>query len=437
MLILNGTLVIRSAEGYTLARQGLRIENTLIAGIGPDAELTSKYPRDEVLDAQGLLVMPGLICAHCHPSAIFARGMMLPGSIAVGEPLRALWRALISALGYEDIRYSMLAYAVEAIRGGVTTLFVHHSSPNALDYALDSLAEAALQAGLRACLSYEVSDRYSAVNGRKAVEENVRLARRIKNETLLAAMMGLDASMHLSDETLAAAVGAAAIADIGLHIHVAEDQADEQDSLKRFNMRVVERLRKRGVLGRRTIAVHCVNIMPSEMDLLAKANSWVVYCPRSNLNDAGELAPVPVMLEHGLSVGLGVDGFRADMFCEMQVGTLLIKHRAGYPHASSPLTVARMVLDTNAALASRIFHVKLGELSVGAQADIILVDYLSPTPLTAANLPWHLMNMQAGHVDTTIVAGRVLMRQRRLMTMDEKAVWARAHQAATRLWARL
>ena len=436
MLVVNGALVTLGEDKRIIADGALRIEGMRIMDLGSSAELRARYPEELCLDAQGMLVMPGMICAHTHLDAPFARGLKRSQAEKTQTTRDLRWE-LDVALGYEDIRYSTLASCITAIRHGTTTLFGQHSSPRAVPYSLDAVAEATLQAGLRACLSYEVSDHLSVANGRQGIEENARFAKRIKGEPLLAASMGLQASVTLSDGTLSAAVGAAALSNVGFHVHVAADSADVRDCLARYGLCPAERFRKRGVLGPRTIAADCVHISPAEMDLLRESRAWVVHNPRANASEGTGPAPVPEMLKHGLRVCLGSDIFPSSMFHEMQAAYLLHKQR-GAPNALSEDGITQIVLQNNGALASRICRDKLGELTAGALADVILVAYPGPAPITEDNLASHLVSgADAFHVDTTIVGGRVLMRHGSLLTIDEEAITARACELGRLLWARL
>jgi cytosine/adenosine deaminase-related metal-dependent hydrolase len=387
-----------------------------------------------------MLVMPGSVCAHIHLYAEFARG--LTRSLARLSASRCstselLWK-LGAVLGYDDIRYSTLLGCIAAIRNGTTTLFALHASPQAVSYSLDAIAEAVLQAGLRGCLAYEVGDRLSVANGRQGIEENTRFARRAKGEPLLATLMGLGPSTVLSDGTLAAAVGAAAISNMGFHAHVAGEAHEVRDCVMRTGLHVVERLRKWGALGSRTVAADCVHVSPLELDLLQKARAWPVHNPRANMRDAVGLAPIPGMLRRGLKVCLGSDSFAAAVFREMQTAFLLHRH-AGNPLEALPEEDAlQLGLVNGGELASRAYGSRLGELAVGALADLVLVSYTGPSPVAKENLPQHLvLGLEETQVDTTIVAGRVLMRHRSLLTVDEEAVRARAGELVRQAWARL
>ncbi|MEJ5225929.1 MAG: amidohydrolase family protein, partial [Anaerolineales bacterium] len=194
MLIKNATLVTWNAPNEILPGHAVFIEEGRIAALGPSAALEARYPHAETLDAHGQLLMPGLICAHTHFYGAFARGMAIPGDAPADFPqiLQKLWWPLDRSLTEEDIRYSALLCLVDAIRHGTTTLMDHHASPNAIDGSLDIIAEAVTQAGARAALCYEVTDRDGPEKFRAGVAENLRFIRRVQSEgnPLLSAAFG-------------------------------------------------------------------------------------------------------------------------------------------------------------------------------------------------------------------------------------------------------
>jgi putative selenium metabolism protein SsnA len=448
MLITRGTLVTMGNPNEVIPDGALLIEGERIADLGPSAELEARYPGAERLDASGQLVMPGIICAHTHFYGLFARGMGLPGEPASNFPeiLEKLWWRLDKALWPEDVRYSALVGLVDAIRHGTTTLIDHHASQGEILGSLDQIATAVDQAGTRACLCYEVTDRDGRKAAQAGISENVRFnrlaqARQRDGDYHLAGSFGLHASLTLSDETLKVCTQAAQQLGTGFHVHVAEDKADVKDSLRKSGLRVVERLAKMGVLGPKTIAVHCVHVDRIETEMLLDSGTMVVHNPRSNMNNAVGTADLPWMLHIGIPVGLGNDGFSNNMFTEMHVGYLAHKQATGDPRTLPADRVVKMLWDHNARIAQVFFPglgPAFGQLATGAPADVVLVDYEPPTPLNAGNLPWHILfGMDGTGVDTTIVGGRVLMRRRELLTLDESAIMARARELAGKLWQRI
>lgn len=453
MLITNATLLTLDPENRILEDQALYLENGKIAAIGPEKALQAWYPEAETLDARGQYVMPGNVCVHTHFYGAFARGMSIPGPAPKDFPeiLQKLWWPLDKALDPDAIRLSALIMLADAIRNGTTTLIDHHASPNAIAGSLDVLADAARQAGLRAVLCYEVTDRDGPERTRAGIEENVRFIQRINQSTSqpinqspipnpqsrVSATFGLHASLTLSDTTLEACRNAAP-AGTGFHIHVAEHEADEYDSLQKTGLRVVDRLHQHGLLGPRTILAHCVHVDAAEIALIAETESWVTHQPRSNMNNGVGVAPVESLLRAGVRVGLGTDGFPHSMWEETRFAYMLQKAHHRDPRRMPGNQLFDMLVGNNPALAGSFFpEAPLGILAEGAHADLILVDYHPHTPLTPTNLPWHVIfGFHESMITTTICGGQVLMKDRKLLTLDEEAIATEARELTPKVWAR-
>ncbi len=441
ILITHGTVITMDEQAPLIEDGAVLIAGDTIQAVDTTASLTAQYPEAERLDAAGQWVMPGNICAHTHFYGLFARGMALPRAPRnFLEILRELWWPLDRALRPEGIRLSALLSLADAIRHGTTTLIDHHASQESIDGSLDLIAQAVEQAGVRACLCYEVSDRMGPEAAAAGIRENVRWLQRLAAEKppRLAGLLGLHASLSLSDDTLDRCVAEVrALGEIGFHIHAAEGPADPEDSLSRYGMRTIERLAKHEILGPRTIVAHAITIDPWEMALLRDTGTWVSHQPRSNMNNAVGTADVPAMLRGGIPVVLGNDGFSNDMFEEMKTAYLIHKAWWEDPRAMPADQVMHMAYANNARLATQIFGRPLGRLSPGCAADVILVDYHPPTPVTADNWPWHVIfGVKGSQVTTTICDGRVLMRDRQLLTIDEAAAAAAAREEAQRTWER-
>ena len=439
MLITNARLITLGAQPDILADHALYIDGETIAAIGKTDELLTSYPGVEVIDARGQIVMPGGICAHTHFYGAYARSMAIPGESPRDFPqiLQRLWWPLDKALDADTVRASALVCLVDAIKHGTTSLIDHHASPNCIDGSLDIIGAAVDQAGLRALLCYEVSDRDGLEKMQAGIAENLRFMRAAAGHSRLRGTFGLHASLSLSDASLRACADAAPD-QAGFHIHVAEHEADQVDSLRRSDMRVVQRLDRFGIWRENTIAAHCVHIDAAERDLLAQRGVWVSHQPRSNMNNGVGVADIDGLLGAGLPLCLGNDGFSNNMWAEWKAAYLLHKVVNRDPRRAPGDQIARMAWGNNAALLGRFFpEMPIGELRPGATADLICVDYEPFTPLTAGNLPWHILfGFESSMVTTTICAGKVLMRDRQLLTLDEKAIAAAARELAPGVWER-
>lgn len=442
MLIINGKIITWEKTNRILEGQAIWIEDGIIREIGDQKELASTHAGDEILDAGGQYVMPGNICAHTHFYGAYARGLAIPGAAPKDFPeiLQKLWWALDKSLTPEAVKYSALVCMIDAVKHGTTTLIDHHASPNAIEGSLDLIADAAQSVGVRASLCYEVTDRDGSEKAMRGIDENVRFYKRVKAGAypggLLAASFGLHASLTLSDDTLKACRQAAPD-DLGFHTHVAEHSVDQYDSLTKSGTRVVDRLHRHGILGPRTIAVHAVHIDAREIQLLADTKTWVTHQPRSNMNNAVGIAEVEAMLRAGVKVGIGNDGFSNAMWEEWKTTYLVHKLWHRDPRRMNGNDVIQMGVYNNADLATAFFgdHGPVGVLAPGAQADIIFVDYHPYTPLTEGNLPWQMIfGFHESMVTTTIVAGKTLMRDRKLVTIDEKGIAEQALALAPAIW---
>ncbi len=452
ILIGNAAIATLNARNELIEHGALVVRDGVIVAIGKTTDLRAQYPDAEMVDARGGLVLPGLLCTHTHFYGAFARGMAIPGEPPKNFPeiLERLWWRLDKLLTLEDTRASADIFMVDAIRHGTTCVIDHHASPNAVDGSLDVIAEAVEQAGIRACLAYEVSDRDGPAITEAGIHENERFIRSLyerpaAKQGLLAGSFGLHASFTLSPHSLEKCAALGAALGVGFHIHVAEDACDEDDSVTRYGVRTVERLERSDILGPLSIAAHCVHVNSSEIGRLAHTRTHVVHNPRSNMNNAVGVAPVQEMRASGVNVGLGNDGFSMNMLQEMKVAYLMPKLAGRDPRLMPGDVVMDMAFARNARIAEAVFRPFagtpehfFGELRPGAAADLAILEYHPPTPMMVGNLPWHLIFGADGtHVRDTMVAGRWLMRDRKLLTLDEERIMARARELSVKLWARM
>ena len=441
MLITNGKLITWEVENRILSGQAIYIEDDKITEIGPEAELKAKYAGSERIDAGGQYIMPGNICAHTHFYGAFARGMAIPGEAPSKfiEILKKLWWPLDMALDEDAVAYSALVCLVDAIKHGTTTLFDHHASPNFVDGSLDVIGDAVDQSGLRAVLCYEVTDRNGPEGAQAGIRENVRFIQsRISNpKSKIRAAFGLHAPLTLSDATLEACREALP-AKVGFHLHVAESRDDGVAVLQKADTKPINWLRAYDMLGPKTIIAHGVHLDEYQIDQLAETGTWVTHQPRSNMNNAVGVAPVEMMLQKGVRVGLGNDGFSNAMWEEWKTTYLLHKIAHEDPRRINGNMVVKMAIYNNAALASAYFpYAPVGVIRPGAVADLIFIDYHPFTELSSGNLPWHILfGFHESMVTTTIVAGNVLMKDRQLLTLDEVEIAAKALELSQQVWKR-
>jgi len=426
-LLLAGGAVVTSLDPVAMTRADVLVRDGRIVGLGPvDA------PDAELIDCSGCLVIPGNVCAHHHLYSALARGMpyRLEPPESFVQVLQRVWWRLDRALDEEAVWLSAWSGGADALLAGTTTIVDHHASPNAIAGSLDGIAEALGDLGARSVLCYEVTDRDGPERATAGLEENLRFCK--GGFPLALGMVGAHASFTLSTETLAGCVEVARDADAGIHIHVAEDEADERDALARFGVRVVERLAEAGALGPRSLLAHCVHVDEREIALIRQTGAWVAHNARSNMNNRVGRAPIGAL---GPTVALGTDGIDGDLFAESR--TAFWRAREADPSVGPSWILERMA--ASARFAAAVYEEPLlGTIRPSAPADLVVLAYDPPTPVTAENLAGHwAFGLSARHVRDVLVHGDVVVRKRRLTRVDEPEVRARCRGAAAELWRRM
>jgi putative selenium metabolism protein SsnA len=433
----NGIVATLGEKNRVLWNATVVTDGQIVAAVGDSSEMKRRYPDANSIDCTGQVVLPGFICAHHHFYSTMARGMAIPGEPAGNfvEILERLWWKVDRALLEEDILLSAQIPLIDCIRNGTTTVIDHHASPTMRDGSLDLIEKAVRQAGIRASLCYEVSDRNIKGGG---IEENERFIKKTgKGDGQIAAMMGLHASFTLSDATIERCVNIANGGGVGCHIHVAEDAADREDALAKYKMPTVKRLDKLNLTGKKSIFVHCVHVDDSEMDILSATNTPVVHNPESNMNNAVGVTPLLKLLKKGILVGLGTDGMGSDMLTQMRCAYLL--HRlANHDPRVGFMEAPQLLLQNNAQIAERQFGLQLGQIAERHPADLAILDYRPPTPLSEENFLGHLIfGLVDATVDTTVCKGQILMKNKKILSMDEDRLAARSREIAPLMWERL
>jgi putative selenium metabolism protein SsnA len=413
------------------------VRGTEIAAAGPGAAADFAGPEDpgREIDCTGMLVMPGLVCAHNHFYSGLSRGIMakIAPSDDFVSTLGNLWWRLDRAMDGEILAASGLLCAIEALKAGCTAVVDHHASPSFITGSLDVLEEAFVKAGLRGVLCYETTDRNGRAGMEEGIAENARFARRVKergksgSRGIVEAMIGGHAPFTLPDEGLKALGDIVRETGRGFHVHAAEDAFDPSYSHRFHGKDTLERLDGFGLLTPCSIIAHGLYLSARDRELLSDRNAFLAHNPRSNMNNrVGYNGRLP----ETANVVLGTDGIGSDMLEELKFA--YFKHRdAGGP--LWPQDFTRFLQRGNEVL-RRCFDEKFGRVEKGFKADLVVLDYRAPTPLEGSNLAGHLV-FGAGSADvrTVLVDGKVVMENRRF-SWDVSEVYARAREAARRLW---
>ncbi len=436
LLITNAHVVTLGDDNQVIAGGSVYVEDGNIVDVGK-LDIETLEP-DRTIDAEGRLLMPGLIIAHHHLYSTLARGFTPPGQPATNfdENLRFLWWKLDAALDSDDVYYSALLALMDAVLAGCTTVIDHHASPSCCDGSLEWVERAFKDVGLSGCLCYEVSDRNKPGEG---IEENERYIRKCidADDDQMAAMFGMHASMTLSDETLDRCAEIGNELNAGFHVHAAEDAIDVEKTRERHGNRVLDRFHERGMTGCNSIFVHGTHLELEEMVLLADTDSMLVSNPESNMNNGLPVSPVLDFLEHGVLVGVGTDGMSSHVISQARA---MYMHQRTL-HRDPTLAFGEscdILLRNNRRIANRLFSNPRGSIAKGQQADIVVYDYVPFTPLRPDTLFGHLLfGIGFSRAYATIARGKVIVENGDLPQLDENGVRAHCVERASALWSRI
>ncbi|MBO4847947.1 MAG: putative aminohydrolase SsnA [Clostridia bacterium] len=439
-LIGGGPLLTRAGDIPFIEDGAVAVDGALIKKVGPLNKLAAEFPEARFIDAEGGVIMPGFINAHTHFYSSLGRGFRMPGfdPKCFREALAGRSWKLDRSLLFEDCVMSAYASAIGAIRHGVTTVIDHHASSGCVNGSLIGVAGAVGEAGIRACLSFETSERCGMDVCRREIRENEGFIEYCAQypSGLIRPMFGLHAPFTLSDGTLAECAERCR-GRAGFHIHVSESVDDGFASMQLCGKTPVGRLRDSGILGEKTLLAHCVHVSEGELDVIAGTGSMIAVNPMSNMSNAVGCAPVRGMLERGITVGLGTDGFTQSLPESAKALALMMRMTEGRP-AVGLGEAARLMVRGNAGIASRLFGADIGVLREGAAADVIILGGRPLTPLDADNADDQLIfGMSASNCRMTMAAGRLLMLDGKLLTLDEEELRRQISETAKALWKRL
>ena len=376
------------------------------------------YPDTEVIDCTGKLVTKSFAVGHHHAYSALARGMGSPkiSPRNFHEILQYVWWNLDKKLDAELIEVSALVTAMECARNGSTFVIDHHASPFAVIGSLGIIARAFEKVGVSHLLCYETSDRDGKVIAGEGLEET---------ETWLKdhqGLVGLHASFTVGDDTLGRAVELMHRYNSGIHIHVAEDNYDQEQTISEHGKRVIERLSDAGVLGSsKSILVHCLHLNDRERELIRNSPAWVAENCESNLNNnVGYFNGAGL----GENIMLGTDGMHSDMLQSLKAAFFVGQ---GHDTVSYDSVYRRF----------RNVHRYLDENGFRGNGDnnLVVLNYASPTPVTKDNFIGHLLfGISSRHITDVISGGRLMVRKRKIVTVDEQAILKESRKQAERLW---
>ncbi|MFW9834513.1 MAG: amidohydrolase family protein [Candidatus Thorarchaeota archaeon] len=436
LLIKNGMIVTGDKKGTIIPKGYITVNGSRIAEI---SEGEPKFGADTVIDAAGCVVIPGLVTAHTHLYGILLRGASLnikpPTDFA--QVLQRVWWPVDESLTIEDAYASALSASADMLRNGSTFYADTYSGPNSIEGSLEEIARATKEIGMRGIIAFEMTERNNPEEASRGFEEGVKFIHSCKKESLVSGMISLHASFTVGDEIVAKAVEQAKQLDVPMTVHTSEGLVDLYHNLEMTGERTVERLDRLGVLGPKTVLAHCVHVDSNEIDIIAKRRASVAHNPMSNMLNAVGVSPVPTMLDRGITVGLGNDGWIYDPFENMRCALTVHRLASGNPSEIGPDEIFRMATIEGAHCYG--LGNELGSLEKRKLADIVILDGSRvPTPLTPNSVIGHIINTFGGRdVRDVIVNGEIAVKDKLLTKTSDAHVSEVSKKSAETLWLRL
>jgi 5-methylthioadenosine/S-adenosylhomocysteine deaminase len=430
-LIIHDVMILTMNPDFKVYVDGaIVIKNDRILAMGETSDILEKFSAREIIDGSGRLIMPGLINTHTHvPMSIF-RGY------ADDMPLHEWLYDYIfpvdsEFVNSENVTLGTKLAMAEMIRSGTTTF-------NDMYYHIEDIAKVVDQVGMRAVLSESVID-FPAPNsptpadGLKTAEE---LIKKWGNHPRITISVSAHAPYSCSAELIQSAKALADKYQVPFNIHVAETRKEFDRTMKDFNLTPVGYLDQLGVLGSNVIAAHGVHLTPEDIDILAERGVSVAHNPECNMKLASGVAPIPELMKAGVKVGLGTDGVASnndlDLFDEMNTAAILHKLNSMDPTVLDAQSVVEMATMGGARVLG--MEKDIGSLEPGKKADMILLDMMQPHAHPIYNIYSLLVySMKAADVETVIVDGKFIMRDRKLLHLDEKSIYGKIEEVALRI----
>jgi 5-methylthioadenosine/S-adenosylhomocysteine deaminase len=426
-MIVSGGIVVTMDSGRAIVHDGsVAVKGDVILAVGPRAEIESRYSSVQVIDGRGKLVLPGFINGHTHVPMTLFRG--LHDDVTLQDWLyKYIFPAEAKNVNEEFVRWGTRLAAAEQIRAGVTTFADMY-------YFEDAVAEETKAAGMRGVLGETFIDFPAPDNKTNAemMAYTERFLKRWEGDPLIHAAPAPHSIYTCSKKTIQDAAGLAAKYHAPLLMHVAEMKKEWDDSEKANGMSPVQYLDKLGVLGPELVAAHCIFVDEADRKLLAQRGVGCVHNPSSNMMIASGVAPVPEMRAAGVAVGLGTDGPAGsnndmDLMEEIDLAAKLAKISKMNPLALNAKAVVEMATIDGA----RALHMEkeIGSLEAGKKADLILISLDEPNAVPMYDVYAQIAySLKGSDVETVVIGGRVVMRGRKLLTIDEPAVLEKARE---------
>lgn len=424
-----------ASSDQVLTDHALIVSEGKIVDILPQSEADEKYPGIDVLDRPGSIVMPGFINAHMHQYGVLSRGIPVNASFEDFEGFLNdyWWPHIENRIDLDVVKTTAVTSAIELLESGVTGFCDTLEAPNVERGALIEQAKIIDGIGMKAVLSLESCERISRENGMKCLEENAELIKWSReNCKNVQGIMCTHTSFTCSDEFLNMAKEKARKLNAPWQLHISESIYEVNHCVKDNGVRPVEHYDGMGLLGSDVLASQCVKVDEKEMEILAKRGVNVVHMPLSNCEVGGGFSPVPEMLEKGIDVALGTDGYVNNFFEVMRGAFLMHKSRLENAGVMPARAVFKMATSNGA---KALGWDDAGELKIGNSADFTVLEDRFKTPVTFDNIfDQIVVHADKDFVSDVHICGKAVMEYGRILTADKKQAENDMRESARIFW---
>jgi cytosine/adenosine deaminase-related metal-dependent hydrolase len=376
---------------------------------------------DKIINCEGKYVTKSFACGHHHIYSALACGMPAPAKNPENftEILKYIWWNIDKQLDKQMIEASALTTAIELAKQGSTFVIDHHASPNFIEGSLEIIAKAFDRVGVSHLLCYEISDRDGLDKAEKGIFESENY---IKNNQ---GLIGAHASFTIGNKTLEKIAEVVAKNNSGIHIHVAEDIADQELCIKEYNKRVIERLNDYGFLDfSKTIIGHAIHINENERKILKNSKAWIVQNSESNQNNkVGSFSPL------GLNENLmfGTDGMHSNMLRSTKAAFYAAEKNDGVGFD----TIYNRFRNVHK-------YIKYNNFKGDGDNNLVILDYNPRTEFNSVNFLGHFVfGIESNHIEHVISNGKLIVENREVQTIDENEVHEFSREQSRRLWGNL
>ena len=425
LVVTNGTVVTMDAQRHVLENGAVAVRGDSIVAVGPSADIAAQYDAAKIVDARGAIVMPGLINGHAHAAMSLFRGMA--DDLALDDWLKKyIFPAEARNVTEDFVMWGTRLGMLEMLRGGITTYADMY-------YFEDAVARVTKEAGMRGVLGETILD-FPAPDNKtvaQALEYTQKFIEHWKGDPLIVAAAAPHSMYTCSAKTLQEAAALARRNHAPILIHLAEAPFELQLSREKYGITPVGYLAREGILGPDVTGAHCVWVDQADIATLVQYGVGCTNNPSSNMKTAAGVSPVVDMLAAGAAVGLATDGAASnnnqDMFEEMDLAAKLQK----ITRMDSRALPAEQVVEMATIGGARAVHLEklIGSLEAGKKADLIVVDTTAPHATPMYNVYSQLVYaLKATDVRSVVIGGKMVMEDRKMLTLDETAILVKANK---------